>query len=130
MHFTHSYILDPLLSIVLAFFILWNCWGILKEVLNILLEGVPDNIDLEQIKNRLEAIEKIIDVHHIHVWGISSKQINASLHILVDDCPLTDVEIIMAQCRKILHDEFRINHATIQPETLKYESVGVLCQSH
>ncbi len=128
-HFTHSYILDPFISIVIAFFILWNCWGILKEALNILLEGVPGDIDLEQIKNRLEDIEKIIDVHHIHVWGISSKHINASFHILVDNCPLAEVEKIMAQCRKILNDEFRINHATIQPETRKYETVAILCQS-
>ena len=128
-HFTHSYILDPILSMAIAFFILWNCWGILNEALNILLEGVPRDIDLELIKHRLEGIEEILNVHHIHVWGISSRHINASLHILLKDCPLTEVEAVMARVRNILHEEFHISHTTIQPETQKYENVATLCQS-
>lgn len=127
-HFTHSYILDPVLSLALALFILWNCWGILREALNILLEGVPSQINLQEIKTRLEEIDQILDVHHIHVWGISSRHNSASLHILLKDSALSEVEIIMAEVRRILHQEFHLDHVTIQPETQKYEQVAILCQ--
>lgn len=122
------YILDPILSIAIAIFILGNCWEILKEALNILLEGVPKDIDLEKIKTRLNTIEGIHDVHHIHVWGISSQQINASFHILLDNCSLAEAEKIMDQACLILQEEFGVNHVTIQPETQKYHKVETLCQ--
>ncbi|MEW6379159.1 MAG: cation diffusion facilitator family transporter [bacterium] len=127
-YFTRSYILDPVLSMAIALFILANCWGILKEALNILLEGVPKNIDLEKIKARLNAIEEIHNVHHIHVWGISSRHINASLHILLDNCSLVEAEKVMVRVCMILREEFGINHVTIQPETQKYHKVETLCQ--
>ncbi len=128
LHFTHSYILDPIVSIAIALFILVNCWGIFNEALNILLEGVPKDIDLEKIKTRLKAIEEIKNVHHIHVWGISSRHINASFHILLENCPLADAEKVMAQACKVLREEFGINHVTIQPETQKNHKVETLCQ--
>lgn len=129
LYFTKSYyILDPILSIGIALFILWNCWEILKEGLNILLEGVPKDIDLDKIKSRLEVVEEIQNVHHIHVWGISSQHINASLHILLRDCQLSEAERVMAQSCKILLEEFGINHVTIQPEIQKYREVATLCQ--
>jgi cobalt-zinc-cadmium efflux system protein len=129
LYFANSYyILDPILSIGIALFILWNCWEILKEALNILLEGVPKDIDLDKIKSRLEVVEEIQNVHHIHVWGISSQHINASLHILLRDCQLSEAERIMAQSCKILSEEFGINHVTIQPEIQKYHEVATLCQ--
>lgn len=127
-HFTHNYILDPILSLGLALFILWNCWGILKEAVNILLEGVPANIDLQHLKMRLEEIDQILDVHHIHVWGISSRHISASLHILLKDNTLSEVEKVMTEVRRVFHQEFHIDHVTIQPETQKYEEVSTLCQ--
>ncbi|MEW5804234.1 MAG: cation diffusion facilitator family transporter [bacterium] len=128
LHVTHSYILDPILSIAIALFILGNCWGILDEALNILLEGVPRHIDLVNIRTRLQSVEQIQDVHHIHVWGISSRHISASFHILLENCSLEEAEKVMARACKILREEFGINHVTIQPETQKYHKVETLCQ--
>jgi cobalt-zinc-cadmium efflux system protein len=128
LHFTHSYILDPVVSIAIALFILGNCWGIFKEALNILLEGVPKDIDLEKIKTRLKAIEEIQNVHHIHVWGISSQHINASFHILLENCSLEEAEKVMTHACKVLREEFGISHVTIQPETQKNHKVETLCQ--
>ncbi len=112
MKFTDVRVLDPLLSIGVAAFILISAIKNLNEVLNIFLEKTPKNIDINKIKNELESIDGVINTHHIHVSTLDGNQNIATLHIVTDK----DFREIKHKVRHSL-ERFGISHTTIEPET-------------
>jgi len=83
--FTNFILIDPILSIGVAIFILINATKNIKEVLNIFLEKTPHNIDIEEINEHIKNIEKVIDVHHIHIWSIDGQNNYATMHVITND---------------------------------------------
>ncbi len=112
MKFTDISLLDPLLSIGVAVFILINAVKNLSEVLDIFLQKTPQNIDIEKIKAELMQIESVLDAHHIHISSIDGTQGIATLHIVTNG----DFKEIK---HKVKHkmEHFGINHTTIELET-------------
>jgi cation diffusion facilitator family transporter len=86
------YWLDPLLSILIAVFILNNCWAILKESTNILMNATPSSVDLDDVHAHLLSIEEIKSVHYLHAWPISSSGISFSCHLVVSDQLVSQTE--------------------------------------
>ena len=107
---------DPALSIGIACLILWSSLGIIRETLNILLEGAPQGLTAEHISATLTAVPGVRNVHDVHVWSIGSDTHALSCHIQIDDITLSESEIILHQVKKLLGAEFHINHTTIQFE--------------
>ncbi|HLJ86576.1 MAG TPA: cation diffusion facilitator family transporter [Candidatus Angelobacter sp.] len=107
---------DPVLSIGIGFMILWSSGGIIRETLNILLEGTPRGMSLEKIIASIKAIEGVNDVHDVHVWSIGSETHALSCHISVADIPLSESEIILRTVNRELAAKFHIHHTTIQFE--------------
>jgi cobalt-zinc-cadmium efflux system protein len=108
--------IDPALSIGIGCLIVWSSLGIIKETLNILLEGTPRGMSVELIVSGLSAISGVNDVHDVHVWSIGSDSHALSCHVKIDDMPLSESEAILRQITHLLASEFHIHHTTIQFE--------------
>ncbi len=118
---TGKTVVDPLLSIGIGGLILWSSFGIIRESLNILLEGIPHGMELEKIAGCVQKVTGVLDVHDLHVWSIGSESHALSAHIKIADIPPSESEEIMSKIREALHDEFHITHTTIQFESAACE---------
>jgi len=108
--------IDSALSFGIGAMILWSGFGIVRETLNILLEGTPRGIRLERVEAAIREIEGVNDVHDLHVWNLGSETRALSCHISIADIPPSASERILRDVRGRLHTEFRIDHTTIQFE--------------
>ena len=110
-------IVDPILSIMIGGLILWSSFGIIRESLNILLEGIPRGVRLEEVTECVRRIHGVLDVHDLHVWSIGSESHALSAHVKIADIPPSESEDIMTKIRESLHEDFDIDHTTIQFES-------------
>jgi cobalt-zinc-cadmium efflux system protein len=108
--------IDSVLSFGIGALILWSGFGIVRETLNILLEGTPRGIKLERVDKAIRCIEGVNDVHDLHVWSIGSETRALSCHISIADIPPSVSERILRDVKERLHHDFRIDHTTIQFE--------------
>src|SRR5579864_3948634 len=113
---TGDYWIDPALSVGIGVLILWSGSGIVRETLNILLEGTPRGMKLEKIESSIRAIEGVNDVHDLHVWSLGSESHALSCHISIADIPPSVSERILRDVKERLLRDFRIDHTTIQFE--------------
>lgn len=105
---------DPLAALAIGLFILPRTWRLGRAALRILVQAAPAHVDVAAVRARLGAVPGVSDVHDLHVWTLTSGMEVASAHLTVD--PGTEVSAVLAAARKALHDEFRIEHATLQVE--------------
>jgi cobalt-zinc-cadmium efflux system protein len=114
--FTGVQAIDPILSIAIGVLILWSSWDIIKESLNVLLEGLPRNMTLEQVIAALRGVPGVLDVHDLHVWTLGPHMLALSCHIRIADIPPSESEQILRSVNQCLCDRFEIRHTTIQFE--------------
>lgn len=108
--------IDPILSILIGALIVWTAWGIIKESLNILLEGLPRGIKLQQVIDSMKRVEGVLDVHDLHIWSLGSKTHALSCHVLIEDMPPSESEVILRRLNGMLCDRYDIDHTTVQFE--------------
>ncbi len=113
--------IDPALSLLIAGLILWTSFSIVKETLNILLEGTPRGVSIPAIRLRLAAMPGVLDVHDLHVWSLGSQTNAMACHVTIADIPPSESGRILAEINSALRDEFRIHHTTIQFEDAECE---------
>lgn len=113
---TGQYWIDSALSFGIGALILWSGFGIVRETLNILLEGTPRGIKLERVESAIRLVEGVNDVHDLHVWSIGSESHALSCHISIADIPPSVSERILREVKERLHEDFHIDHTTIQFE--------------
>ena len=113
---TGNYWIDSALSVGIGALILWSAFGIVRETLNILLEGTPRGMKLEKVESAIREIEGVNDVHDLHVWSIGSESHALSCHISIADIPPSVSERILRDVKECLLHDFRIDHTTIQFE--------------
>ncbi len=118
---TGKYWIDPVLSVVIGVLILWSGFGIVRETLNILLEGTPRGVKLEEVESAMRQIDGVNDVHDLHVWSIGSETRALSCHISIADIPPSVSERILRDLKHRLRDDFHIAHTTIQFENVDCE---------
>ncbi len=128
LYFKPWYWLDPALSFFIVFFILKNCWTILKTVTGILMEGVPAGLDLLEIKGALEEVEGVLNVHHIHVWNVGSSITAFTCHASVEDRYVSQTVPMISEMEEILKTRFGIDHAVIQVGIECCEVGDILCR--
>lgn len=114
-HYTGATFVDPVLSVILALFIVYTAWDIAGESLNILLEGLPRGLELPQISNVIREVEGVLDVHDLHVWSLGSQTHALSSHILIEDMPPSASETILKRINEAIC-KLGIYHSTIQFE--------------
>src|SRR5271156_5316139 len=118
---TGDYWIDSALSFGIGALILWSGFGIVRETLNILLEGTPRGLKLELVETAIRSIDGVNDVHDLHVWSIGSETHALSCHISIEDIPPSVSERILRDVKDRLHHHFRIDHTTIQFEHVDCE---------
>lgn len=114
--FTGRNWIDPALSLLIAALILWTSLSIVREALNILLEGTPRGLSLADIRDRLEAIPGVEDVHDLHVWSLGSHSHALASHVTIADIPPSESNQILEEIKSILRERYHIHHTTIQFE--------------
>jgi cobalt-zinc-cadmium efflux system protein len=107
-------IADPIASVAVAILIIISGWRVTKESFHVLMEGTPEQIELDDVKKELLKIPHVTDVHDVHVWSITSGVFMLSGHIAVAGEGLHDR--VLHQAQKLLHDNFGIDHSTLQVE--------------
>lgn len=108
--------LDPILTILISIYVLKESFEIVTETLHVLMEGTPDNISLEEVKKSVEQIEGVVDIHHLHIWSVGENDIHLEAHVNINDILTSASDILRLKIEKVLHEEFDINHSTIQFE--------------
>jgi len=114
--------IDPALSLAIAALILWSSLAIVRETLNILLEGTPRGLSLGEIRDTLEQIEGVEDVHDLHVWSLGSNSHALASHVTIADIPPSESNLILDRINGVLRERFRIFHTTLQFEHVVCET--------
>lgn len=120
--------LDPLVSVLIALFILWTSRGIIVDAINILLEATPSDLDARRVLAAMCEVPGVLDVHDLHLWSLSSSLRAASAHVLVQDQPVSQACDILAALNAVLAERFRIAHTSFQLETTACDPSEVFCQ--
>lgn len=113
-HFTGWMPVDPLLSIAVAFLILASAIQVVRAALGILMEGVPPNLDLEEVERTMAEVKGVASVHDLHVWNLGSEQVILSAHVTLEE--LKEWPRVLAELQRLLRTRFGIEHVTLQPE--------------
>ena len=117
--------MDPALSLLIAVLVFVSSLGIVRETLNILLEGTPRGVALSAVRQALQSIPGVASVHDLHVWSLGSSLHALSCHIAIADIPPSESRRILAELNGTLRDRFHIGHTTIQFECQS----GELCSA-
>lgn len=107
---------DPLCSVLISLIIIFGAWNLIKESVNVLLEGTPSHINLKAVEDTIRQTENVTDVHDLHVWTITSGMDALSVHVIHDE-NISQPQLLK-KIRERLHDEFGIDHSTIQLESI------------
>jgi cobalt-zinc-cadmium efflux system protein len=109
-------IADPIISFLIAGLILVSSWGVLRESVNVLLEGTPAGIDMHTVEKDISAIPGVRGVHDLHVWTVGAGVIAASVHIVVEEETIRGGQRVLKTVAAELQSRHRINHSTVQVE--------------
>lgn len=124
------YILDPVVSVGIGIFVMKSAWDILAETVNVLTEGTPKGIDLEEVARFLREFPEVENIHHLHIWSLSSQFRALSAHLVVKDQSISEGRNITDKIEKALHDRYHINHPTLQLESEVCKEQGTLVDLH
>ena len=121
-YFTNWYWIDPLLSLIICSVIVWSTWNLLKSSLYLSMDGVPEGLDTDQIKSLILNVAGIEDVHHLHIWAISTNENAMTGHLVVSkEASVDQISRIRAEVKQLLKT------LNIQHCTLETESGNILC---
>ncbi len=116
-HYGKLYWIDPLVTMALGIYLLKETYAIVRESLGILMQGTPEGTDLRAIKEELEQLEGIDNIHHVHAWNLTDSEIHFECHVdLKEDIRISETESINGRIRAILREKYGIGHVTIQHE--------------
>lgn len=107
-------IADPIASVIVAILVIISGWRVTKESFHVLMEGTPSQMDIQKVKATLQKIPQVKEVHDLHIWSITSELPMLSCHIAIGEEGSHD--IILRQAQSVLHDDYGIEHSTIQVE--------------
>ncbi len=128
-YFTKFWIFDPIISLIVAPVISIGAFSVINEAINILLEGVPKEIDTVKVMDEMLKIEGVKNVHDLHIWSLSKSFILLSSHILIDDNTKNTADLccIINNLQQMLLKKFGINHSVIQPELAMCNNIANYC---
>ena len=113
------YWIDPLITLFISLYIIRSGYIILKESVNILMQSAPDHLDLTAIKNQVERIPEVLNIHHMHAWMLTDREIHLEAHVeLNSDLALSQVKTIQRDIELLLKKNYRVHHVTLQFEYL------------
>ena len=124
--FWNMYWLDPLLTILIAVYITRVSFKILSNAIHVLMEGAPPEISIREIQTEVEKLEKVENIHHVHIWTVGENDVHLEAHIDVADMMISKSNILGEQIEALLKAKFGINHITLQFECEQCKDVGLV----
>ena len=106
---------DSVVAAAIGFWVLPRTWVLLKDSMNVLLQGVPDGVDIDSVEQAMRGVPGVKDVHDLHIWALTSGKNVLSSHLVADAMPGTEQQVL-AQVTQLLHEQFDISHVTLQVE--------------
>ena len=120
---------DSVLTLLIALYLIWMGYDLLKTSTKILMLFTPEHINLKEVVRKVNAIPKVKKLHHVHIWNLSDDELHLEAHLdLEQDISTTEFNSLLITIEKLLHDNFNINHVTIQPEYNKEDPKEVIVQ--
>ncbi len=113
-HYTNWLWIDPVVGLIIVGIVLWGTWGLLRDSLSLLLDAVPHYIDYAGVKEYLSAYPGVTAIHDLHIWGLSTREVALTAHLVMPNASLTDSD--HKKISEDLHEKFKIDHPTIQVE--------------
>ena len=113
-YFTGWSAADSVVSFIIGALVLYSSWGLIREGIDILMESVPSNIDLDQLREDLLAVQGTAEVHDLHVWCLTSREFALAAHAVV--APDADQDRVLSDMHQMLEVKFKIRHMTVQLE--------------
>jgi cobalt-zinc-cadmium efflux system protein len=113
---TGQTVADPAVSVLIGLFILWSTWGVLRESVNVLLEGVPAGLDMKALEAALSQVPGVLNVHDLHVWAVYSGITACSGHVVVAEQSVRNGQQVIKAAAEMMQERFHISHTTIQVE--------------
>jgi len=126
-YFTNANWLDPFVSVLIGFLILYNAWGILKDAIDILLEATPRDVDVQAMVKDIAQVDGVLGIHDIHVWSLTQSLRTMSAHILTDDLHISAGAGIQHEINEMLTHRYNIAHATLQLECVECAPDSLYC---
>ena len=126
--FTGANWLDPLVSVLIGFLILYNAWGILQETVEILLESPPRDVDLKKMVSEITEVDGVLGVHDLHVWSLTRNLRTMSAHILTEDISISAGTRIQSTINELVYHRYNISHATLQLECVDCDPDALYCK--
>ncbi len=124
--FWNMYWLDPLLTILISVYITRESFKILSDAIHVLMEGAPPDISIKEIQSEVEKLEKVENIHHVHIWTVGENDVHLEAHIDVADMMISKSNILGEQIEALLKTKFGINHITLQFECEQCKDVGLV----
>ena len=120
---------DGVLTLAIALYLIWVGYDLLKTSTKILMLFTPEHINIEDVVSKVHQIPKIKLLHHIHIWSLNDDEFHLEAHLdFTENMSITEFDAVLRKIEKLLHDEFHINHVTIQPEFNKDDVKEIIVQ--
>ncbi|MGB5238461.1 MAG: cation diffusion facilitator family transporter [Flavobacteriaceae bacterium] len=129
MKFFQWYWVDPALTILIALYLIYMGYDLLKSSTRVLMLFTPDTIEIKQIVTTINKMEGIKNVHHVHIWQLNEEELHLEAHIDFErDIKLSEFDVILEEIEDVVQKIYGINHVNIQPEFGKCDSKRVIVQ--
>ena len=120
---------DSLLTLLIALYLIWVGYDLLKTSTKMLMLFTPDDINIKEVVRTVNKLPKVSKLHHVHIWNLSDDELHLEAHLdLKENISTTEFNDLLLDIETVLHDEFNINHVTIQPEFNKEDPKEVIVQ--
>lgn len=113
---TKATIIDPIISIFIGLMLLYGGWGVVKDAFHILIEGIPEGIDVKKVKETICNVPGVKGIDDLHIWALSSHYAALSCHVIITPCTLQESIKLTEKIKDELHEKFDIEHATLETE--------------
>ena len=129
MKFYQMFWVDSALTFLIAIYLIWVGYDLLKKSTRILMLFTPDQVDIKDLVVAVNTLPKVNRLHHVHVWCLNDDELHLEAHIdFTEDIKLTEFNEILHNIEQLLHDDYKINHVNIQPEFNKEDPKEIIVQ--
>ena len=129
MKFYQTYLIDAILTLAISIYLIYMSWKILVDSVKILMLFAPNHIIINDIVDKLNLVEGISNVHHVHIWQLNDKECHFEAHVeFKNNVKLSEFDLICEKLEHILANDFNIHHSNLQPEFNRKDSKEIIIQ--
>ena len=121
--------IDSALTLAIAIYLIFMGWDLLKNSTRVLMLFTPEEIPVKEIVKKVNNLEEVKSIHHIHIWQLNEEEIHLEAHVdFYENIKLSEFDVVLDKIEKILFNDYNINHVNIQPEFRKIDPKDVIVQ--